>query len=200
MTKLLNYLVLAQTNMVCNPNSTVLCNPTHSLTIANFLTNIIEGFGVLMGMVTIAMVVYSGFQMIVSQGNEEDVSQAKSSLQWSVSGLVIILLAFAIVSAIGQFFQINPNVNPNPGQIQSPILTDNITSLSRTIFNGFLSVVGLVAIFFIVVSGFRYVTARGDDEQLSQAKKGLEWAIIGLIVSALAYAIVTAISKFIQQN
>jgi len=195
-------IVSAATNVICDPNSQslTLCDPTHSGNIPAFLTNLIVASGVLIGMFTIAMVVYSGFRMIISQGNEEDVSQAKSSLQWSISGLVVILLAFAIVVAVGKFFQINTNINPNASQIQSPLLSDNVISLAQNVFNGFLSVVGIVAIFFIVISGFRYITARGDDEQVSQAKKGLEWSIIGLVVASLAFVIVTAVSKFIQHN
>src|SRR4051812_2523385 len=93
-------IVLAQTNTVCDPNAATLCNPTHTLSIASFLSNLMVAAGVLVGIFTIAMVVYSGFRMIISQGNEEDVSQAKTSLQWSVSGLVLIISAFAIISAI----------------------------------------------------------------------------------------------------
>ena len=200
MINFLKVLSLAQVNSICDPNSTKLCNPTSASSIPVFLTNLLIGAGVLIGIFTIGMVVYSGFRMIISQGNEEAVSEAKSSLQWSVSGLVVILLAFAIVSAVGQFFQTNPDVNPNPGQIQSPILSGDIVSLSQVVFKGFLSFVGIVAIFFIVVSGFRYITARGDDEQTSQAKAGLKWAVIGLIISSLAYVIVTAVATFFPKT
>ena len=185
-------------NVVCTDptNLTYLCNPVHANNIPEFLGYILVAIGVIIGLVTVGMVAYSGFQMIVAQGNEEDISQAKSNLQWSVSGLIIIMLAFAIVSALGKFLQVR-DVNPTPGPVVSPIASSDIFTLANTIFTGFLTVIGIVAIFFIVVNGFRYVTARGDEEVVSKARNGLQWSVIGLIVAALAYVIVTAVSRFI---
>jgi len=153
--------------------------------------------GILIGMFAIAMVVYSGFRMIISQGNQEAVTKAKSSLRWSLAGLILVLFAFVIVSAVGQFLQTR-DVPQGPGEVVSPIQSGDIISLFTNIFTGFLSLVGVLAMFFIAINGFRYLTARGDEEQVTQARQGLQWAVLGLIVAALAFVIVAATANFFK--
>lgn len=60
-----------------------------------------------------------------------------------------------------------------------------------------LQLAGVLAIYFIVTSGFNYVKAFGRDEEIQKAKKGLTWAIVGLLVVILSYAIVQNIIKIV---
>jgi flagellar basal body-associated protein FliL len=54
---------------------------------------------------------------------------------------------------------------------------------------------GPFAVLMIAIGGFRYVISHGDQTQMDGAKKTITWAIIGLIVIILSYAIVTNIIK-----
>lgn len=59
--------------------------------------------------------------------------------------------------------------------------------------NIMLSVLAVIAAFFVILGGFKYVTANGDSES---AKKGLETvkdAAIGLAIAILAYAIIAVV-------
>ena len=58
-----------------------------------------------------------------------------------------------------------------------------------------LQMAGVLAIFFIIYSGFTYVRAFGQEETIQSAKKGLTWAILGLCLVILSYAIVQAIIR-----
>lgn len=60
----------------------------------------------------------------------------------------------------------------------------------RPIINIVLFVLGAVAVIMIIVSGFRYVLSGGDSSAVTAAKNTLFYAVIGLIVAILAYAIV----------
>ncbi|MDP2624920.1 MAG: pilin [Candidatus Peregrinibacteria bacterium] len=53
-----------------------------------------------------------------------------------------------------------------------------------------LQISGALAIFFIIMNGFNYIKAFGQEEEIQKAKKGLTWAIVGLLVVILSYAIV----------
>lgn len=65
--------------------------------------------------------------------------------------------------------------------------------LESTIINvvqwvlGFL---GLVAVIMILIGGFQWMTAGGNEEKVASAKKIISAAVIGLIVILLAWAIV----------
>jgi hypothetical protein len=68
--------------------------------------------------------------------------------------------------------------------------TTNINNIIKTIINVFSIVVGVVAVIMIIVGGFRYITSGGDSNNVSGAKNTIIYAIIGLVVVALAQFIV----------
>ena len=49
---------------------------------------------------------------------------------------------------------------------------------------------GIVAAVFIVVGGFNYMTSAGDAGKVAKAKNTIIYALIGLVVCVLAFAIV----------
>lgn len=67
------------------------------------------------------------------------------------------------------------------------------TSLDNLIANAvnILSIlIGVVAVIMIMVGGFKYITASGDSSKLGSAKNTIIYAIIGLVIVALAQGIV----------
>ena len=66
----------------------------------------------------------------------------------------------------------------------------NLTELVNNIINTLLFITGMVAVIMIVIGGLRYVTSNGDSNQASQAKNTILYAVIGLVVAIMAYAIV----------
>lgn len=68
--------------------------------------------------------------------------------------------------------------------------TANLTSVATKVINIFSIIVGIVAVIMIIVGGFRYVTSGGASDKVGGAKNTLIYAIIGLIIVALAQAIV----------
>lgn len=66
----------------------------------------------------------------------------------------------------------------------------NINNIIKTIINIFSLIVGIVAVIMIIVGGFRYITSGGDSGNVSSAKNTIIYAIIGLVIVALAQFIV----------
>lgn len=52
-----------------------------------------------------------------------------------------------------------------------------------------------MAVLFIIIGGIQILTAYGSDEKISSAKKTITYAIVGLLIAILSYAIVTIISS-----
>jgi hypothetical protein len=65
-------------------------------------------------------------------------------------------------------------------------LNDTIT----TIINLLSTVTGIIAVIMIIVGGFRYVTSGGASDKVGSAKNTIVYALIGLIIIALAQVIV----------
>lgn len=64
-----------------------------------------------------------------------------------------------------------------------PAFIENITNI-------LLFLVGVIAVIAIVISGLRFVTANGNQDQISSARNGIIYAVIGIAVAIMAYAIV----------
>lgn len=65
-----------------------------------------------------------------------------------------------------------------------------VNNIIKTILNIFSVIVGIVAVVMIVVAGFKYITSGGKDESVKGAKNTILYAIIGLVVVALAQIVV----------
>ena len=76
----------------------------------------------------------------------------------------------------------------------------DVTKILGNVLNFLLSVAGIVGIIGIVISGFFYLTAAGDEEQIRKAKLGLTWSVIGLTVVLGALLLVSQIGKFFASN
>lgn len=96
--------------------------------------------------------------------------------------------------------------NPNGGGIQSCLdsgacqtdttgctqqaPTDKVNGIIRLVINIFSLVVGVIAVIMIIIGGLKYITSGGDSGNVSGAKNTILYAIIGLVVVALAQIIV----------
>jgi hypothetical protein len=65
-----------------------------------------------------------------------------------------------------------------------------IQDIVTTIVNIFSVIVGIVAVIMIIYGGFKYITSGGDSGNITSAKNTIIYAIIGLVVVALAQFIV----------
>lgn len=64
------------------------------------------------------------------------------------------------------------------------------TTIVKRLINVFLFIIGILSVIMIIHSGFKYTTSRGDAEGVKSAKNTLMYAVTGLIVAMMAYAIV----------
>jgi hypothetical protein len=67
---------------------------------------------------------------------------------------------------------------------------DQLTKIAKQVVNIFSIIVGIVAVIFVIYGGFRYITSGGDSGSVGNAKNTLVYALIGLVIVALAQLIV----------
>jgi cytochrome bd-type quinol oxidase subunit 2 len=65
-----------------------------------------------------------------------------------------------------------------------------ITSIGQKVIDAFSVLVGVVSVVMIIYGGFRYITSGGDSGKVGNAKNTLIYAIIGLVIVALAQVLV----------
>lgn len=121
------------------------------------------------------------------QNVKEDIRKA-ARLGWG--GFFILLLA--PYSAVAQ--------TPCPeGKLCNPIKFANLTAFLLEIVNIAIQYGALLIVFFIVFAGFKFVTAQGNSEKVSEARKMLTWIVVGAFVLLGVYVIKAAICGTVEQ-
>lgn len=73
--------------------------------------------------------------------------------------------------------------------------------LFQTVTNVLLFLIGAVSVIMLIIGGFRYVVSNGDSSQVTAAKNTILYAVIGIIVALLAFAIVDfVVNSFTAQG
>ena len=76
--------------------------------------------------------------------------------------------------------------------------SSSVSDIAATISNIMLFILGAVAVIMIIVGGIRYATSNGDQSAVKGAKDTILYAVVGLIVALVAYAIVNfVINQFV---
>lgn len=60
----------------------------------------------------------------------------------------------------------------------------------QTVTNVLLFIIGAVSVIMLIIGGVRYTISQGDSSAVTSAKNTILYAVIGLIVAILAYAVV----------
>lgn len=64
------------------------------------------------------------------------------------------------------------------------------TGIFKQITNTILYIVGIIAVIMLIIGGIKYVVSGGDSKKVTDAKNTVLYAIIGLVIAFLAFAIV----------
>jgi hypothetical protein len=76
-----------------------------------------------------------------------------------------------------------------------PAATTSLNGTIRNLIKVLSIAVGIVAVVMIMIGGFRYVTSGGKQESVASAKNTIMYAIIGLVIVALAQIVVQFVLK-----
>lgn len=76
----------------------------------------------------------------------------------------------------------------------------NIENVIQNIINVILGILGVVCFVIIVIGGVQYMTSTGEAAKTQRAKNTILYAVIGLIICALAGVITNFTINIIEQN
>ena len=72
---------------------------------------------------------------------------------------------------------------------------DQLPTMIATIIKAGLGLLGIIFIILLILAGFNWMTAAGDEEKVTKAKNTITRAVIGLIIIIAAYAITVFVFK-----
>lgn len=77
---------------------------------------------------------------------------------------------------------------------------DGQGGIFRTITNVLLFLIGAISVIMLIVGGVRYVVSGGDSTAVQNAKNTILYAIVGIVVAILAYAVVNFVITSFAAN
>lgn len=87
----------------------------------------------------------------------------------------------------------DPERTPGSVQLENPLNVDSIEALLSLILDIIVIFATPVIVFFVIYSGFLFVTAQGNEDRLKKAKTTFLWTIIGGLIVLGASAILAII-------
>ncbi len=117
------------------------------------LWNILTFLQITIVALAIFMIVFAGIKIIMASGDEEKVTESKNKILWSLAGLIFIWVMEVWRNVMFRW--------DFKWQWQD---------LFSTLANLALFFAGPIAIFFLSLAGYYYITAGGDEDKVKKAK------------------------------
>jgi hypothetical protein len=113
----------------------------------------------------------------------------------ALSLVVLGVLTFALFAPTNAI-----EFDPNGTYKEALDLPDsNPRSLATQTIQWALGLLGLVAVVMIIFGGFMWMTSAGNEQRVTKGKEILQWAVIGLVVILLSWAIVIFVFRTATQ-
>lgn len=94
-------------------------------------------------------------------------------------------------------------VNAQIGEQTAPVVVTNVGAtygfLNR-IINIMFSILMVLAVIFILLAAFNYLTAGGEGEKVEKANKQILYAVVAIVIAVLARSIPFVIRNFLESG
>lgn len=118
-------------------------------------------------------------------------------LAMSLGSLAILLLPAVVVAGVAGAqenitggLNCGADINLSSEACDPTDTSGQLNTLIKTVINVISVIVGAIAVVMIIVGGFRYVTSGGKEDSVRGAKSTIMYALIGLVIVALAQVVV----------
>jgi len=105
---------------------------------------------------------------------------------------IMRILKFSLYTVI--WLALSPSIaaaaSPDPAKVS------DLNNIVGNVISVLAPIGGFLALIFLIVGGFRYITAQGDPKASASARSTITWAILGLVFLILAWLILQFISGF----
>ncbi len=146
-------------------------------------------------LVAVLVIIYGGYKYYFSAipGQKNGLDTIRSG----IIGLIVVIIAKPVVTLI----QVTLNAT-DPNNIQPNTLQFNtqgiVFVIKAVIINLLIPVSSVVAVFFLVIGGYYWLTSNGSTEQIKKGKDAIQNAIIGFIIILLSITIVSLIVYLVK--
>ena len=116
--------------------------------------------------------------------------------------LLVLLSPVMVAVAAG-----NITADPNYGvdqldnlDLPQPTEENALPTIVINLINLVLGFLALIAIVIVLIGGFEWMTAGGNDDKVKTAQNRLKYGLIGLVIIFVAYGLVTFVLKTLYEQ
>jgi len=119
--------------------------------------------------------------------------------------IYLFIISFFIIglSVINVYAKKDPPDSPPPakgGSISNPLNATSFTGLISGIANWVFMIAIPLATLMFLIGGFMFMTSGGNDQRVTQAKKTMLWAAVGLAVCLIGAGFTSIIRQLLGAN
>jgi hypothetical protein len=107
----------------------------------------------------------------------------------TIIALGVIFATFISVPSYAQEMTLQSGVQSARGDGQ-PVTLFGDGGIFTTIVNILLFIIGALSVIMLIIGGIRYTVSGGNQSAITAAKNTIMYAIVGIIIAVLAFAIV----------
>lgn len=108
----------------------------------------------------------------------------------TIAGTLVMAFALPVTTLAAPKDDVCAGVELTGGSCTPPADGPSVQSTITDVINILSIVVGVAAVIMIIIGGFRYIVSAGDSNSVNGAKNTILYAVIGLVIVAMAQVIV----------
>lgn len=136
---------------------------------------------------------------IVNLGKKIALSMQALVLALGFGAFAVAAATLVPSTALAAAANCNPDTTTNPiangaSCAQAAGTSSNLFAqggVFQTVSNTLIFLVGAVAVIFLIIGGLRYVISNGDSKNVEAAKNTILYAIVGIVVAVISFALVS---------
>ncbi|PIR06604.1 MAG: hypothetical protein COV55_03715 [Candidatus Komeilibacteria bacterium CG11_big_fil_rev_8_21_14_0_20_36_20] len=101
---------------------------------------------------------------------------------------IIIFIAIALIPAFVQAATVS---------LPNPLSVDSVPEFISNMIRGLLGVVGAIALFFLILGGFQWMTSQGNADKIQKGKDSMVWSIFGLVMVFVSYILINLVFQIL---
>ena len=87
---------------------------------------------------------------------------------------------------------------PKTGNTGALSSQKDIFGLANVVIKIMLSLAFVIAVIYVIIGGYQLITSSGNEEQATQGRRTVTYALVGIVVIIMAYALVSVVTNLIS--
>jgi hypothetical protein len=170
--------------------TTTFHNPIAANTLTDFFNNVLSWLRGIIVIIAIIFILIGGVLYMTSAGDEKRITTAKNTVTAAIIGLIIAVASPTFLKEILAVLGNNQGGGTAEDLVNSALSAQQI---ALNVMQKLLAIVGIVAIIGLVIGGFIYLTAYGDEKRVDDGKRAIKYSLIGIVIALASLLIVRQI-------